>query len=48
MKVCSRWTQDQSISKSLGLEILNVPSEWTSFVIDHEPPLDDMWAEIQL
>jgi len=48
MKARPRWSSRQSISKKVGIEILNVPWGWTEFVMDLEPKNDDIWGTINL
>ena len=39
------WTEQNGSGKSVGLEILNAPWQWTEFVIRHEPVNEDPWGE---
>ena len=48
MKARPRWTQKQTYSKNLGVEILNAPYGWTEFVMDFEPEKKDVWGTIAL
>jgi hypothetical protein len=48
MKARPCWSRTQSLSKDLGVEILNAPWGWTEFVMDFEPDRKDNWGEIIL
>ena len=48
VKARPRWTVQQPISKSVGIEIVHAPLGWSEFVMDFEPSKDDIWEEIQL
>jgi hypothetical protein len=48
MKVRSRWALRQSLSKSIGVEIVNTPVGWTEFVMNFEQKSEDMLVEIEL
>jgi hypothetical protein len=43
-----KWVIENNQSKSMGIEILDAPSEWTDFVRKHEPKVvsDDVWAAV--
>lgn len=43
-----RWSVYQSISKSVGIEIVKAPVGWTEFVMNFEPNDVDVWGEIQI
>jgi hypothetical protein len=44
IKARARWTEQQKYSKNIGLEIVNAPWGWTEFVMEKEPPQDDIWG----
>jgi hypothetical protein len=48
VKARPRWSIRQSISKSVGIEIVNAPWGWTEFVMNFEPNPDDAWGEINI
>ncbi len=48
MKARPRWASRQSISKKIGIEIINAPWGWTEFVMDSEPETDDIWGKITI
>ena len=48
MLVKPRWAQKGSMEKSVGVEIMNAPWGWTEFVMQMEPPAEDIWGEITL
>ena len=48
MKARPRWANRQTISKMIGIEIVNAPWGWTEFVMDFEPESDDVWGEITI
>ncbi len=42
MQARPRWAQGKSLSKKVGLEIINAPWGWTEFVMKFEPALGDI------
>lgn len=42
------WSWQHGTAKMLGLEILTAPVGWTEFVREHEPIIEDSWAEVIL
>ena len=48
MQARSRWVQRKSLSKKVGLEIINAPWGWTEFVMKLEPALGDVWGEVTI
>lgn len=45
MNARPRWTHQQSVGKNVGFEIVNAPSGWAEFVMNHEPAEIDSWEE---
>ena len=51
MMVKPKWSTKESLTKSVGAEILEVPWDWTEFAMDFEPVsrLDsDVWAGLRI
>lgn len=44
MLVVPKWVGGSESDKRMGLEILDVPLDWTVFVMNCEPTDEDMWA----
>lgn len=45
MLVEPRWISENSSDKRMGLVIVDVPLDWTVFVMNCEPTEEDIWAE---
>lgn len=48
MSAKPRWSHGKSLSKKVGLEIINAPLGWTEFVMKSEPALTDVRGEITI
>jgi hypothetical protein len=51
MTVKPRWSARDNLTKSVGAEILDVPWDWTEFVMDFEPGSHndgDVWAGVRI
>ena len=49
MLVRPKWTESGGLRKKVGFEIINTPWEWTEFVMQMEPEIDDeVWDVINL
>lgn len=44
MLVVPKWDSGSNSEKRMGLEILDVPLDWTVFVMNCEPTDEDIWA----
>lgn len=40
----SRWGKEQRLDTELGVELKNIPWDWTEFVSNLEPAEDDVWS----
>ena len=48
MQASPRWVRKKSLSKKVGLGIINASCGWTEFVMKFEPALDDVWGEVTI
>ena len=51
MIVKPKWSTKESLTKSVGAEILDVPWDWTEFAMDFEPVAHkdaDVWAGVRI
>jgi len=49
MKATPKWSNKDNLIKSIGAEILDVPFDWTEFVMNFEPVYPSkMWTGIRI
>ena len=46
MLVQPRWVKTATGRKCVGAEIMDAPWAWTEFVMEFEPPADDVWGSV--
>ncbi len=44
MAVVPKWVSGNKSKNKMGLAILNAPSDWTGFIMNHEQTYEDIWA----
>jgi hypothetical protein len=48
MQATPRWTSEQGANKKIGVELVDIPFDWTQFVNELEPRPIDAWGYMSL